>query len=64
MTVWLGHGNPLHLAYSAQYFKSSARNSLGCTALETVKQRGSKSTVSLISHKSHNNYVHNPKSKL
>ena len=37
MTVWLGHGNPLHLAYSAQYFKSSAQNSLGCTVLENCQ---------------------------
>ena len=26
MTMGLGHGNPLHLAYSAQYYKSSARS--------------------------------------
>ena len=26
MTTQLGHGNPLHLAYSAQYYKSSAKS--------------------------------------
>jgi len=25
MTTLLGHGNPLHLAYSAQYYNSNAR---------------------------------------
>ena len=60
MTTWLGHGNPLHLAYSAQlqYYKSSARS---CTALENCQQRGSKSTVSLVSHKCHNNCVETQK---
>jgi len=37
MTVRLGHGNPFRLAYSAQYFKPSARNSLGCTKLENCQ---------------------------
>jgi len=37
---------------------------LGCTTLENCQQRGSKSTVSLVSHKSYSICIQNPKSKL
>jgi len=41
------------------------RKSPSSCLLSTIFQvLGSKSTVSLVSHKSHNNCVHNPKSKL
>jgi len=33
----IGHRNPLHLAYSAQYYKSSARSYPGCTTLENCQ---------------------------
>ena len=56
MTKWLGHGNPLHLAYSAQY--STARSYPRLHRAWNCQQRGSKSTVS---HKNHNNCVQNPK---
>jgi len=62
MTTRLGH-----FILLTQHITTSLalEATLGCTALENCQQRGSKSTVSLVSHKSHNNNcVQNPKSKL
>jgi len=62
MTMRLGHGNPLHIVHSAQYYKSSARSYPRLNrALKTDKQM---IQVSLVSHKSHNNCVQNQKSKI
>ena len=61
MTTQLDHGN---LLTQHNITSLALEATLGCTALENYQQRGSKLTVSLVSHKSHNNCVQNPKSKL
>ena len=50
MTTLLGHGNPLHLAYSAQYYKSSARSYpwLHCTLKLSNREDPSQQSVLLV----------------
>ena len=63
MTTRLGHGNPIHLAYSAQYNKPSARNypRLHRACKLSKREDLSQQSVLLVT-KATTICVHNPKS--
>jgi len=50
MTMWLGHGNSIHLAYSAQYNKPGTRNypRLHCACKLSKREDLSQQSVLLV----------------